>query len=136
MAKYVGGEEDPAKFMAAGETLGFHDLSLMIKFGVQFGLFAGSIHRLGTEPHHRKYLVDAASCQLLGCFAMTEIGHGSNVQALETTAGYDPTHEQFIIHSPTCSAGKAYIGNAASGARLAIVFARLATAAGQQAQEA
>jgi acyl-CoA oxidase len=125
MPKYVGGEEDPAKFMAAGETLGFHDLSLMIKFGVQFGLFAGSIQRLGTEPHHRKYLVDAASCQLMGFFAMTEIGHGSNVQALETTAVYDPTREQFIIHSPTFSAGKAYIGNAANDARLAIVFAQL-----------
>ena len=86
MPKNFGGEEDPAKFIAAGETLGFHDLSLLIKFGVQFGLFAGSIQRLGTESHHRKYLIDAASCQLMGCFAMTEIGHGSNVQALETTA--------------------------------------------------
>jgi acyl-CoA oxidase len=132
MPKNFGGEEDPAKFMAAGETLGFHDLSLLIKFGVQFGLFAGSIQRLGTESHHRKYLVDAASCQLMGCFAMTEIGHGSNVQALETTAVYDPTHEQFIIHSPTFSAGKAYIGNAASDARLAIVFAQLAIGGGQQ----
>ncbi len=126
MPKNIGGEEDPAKFIAAGETLGFHDLSLMIKFGVQFGLFAGSIQRLGTESHHRKYLDDAASCRLMGCFAMTEIGHGSNVQALETTALYDSAHEQFIIHSPMFSAGKAYIGNAANDARLAIVFAQLA----------
>jgi acyl-CoA oxidase len=125
MPRYVGGEEDLPKFMAAGETLGFHDLSLMIKFGVQFGLFAGSIQRLGTEPHHRKYLIDAASCQLMGCFAMTEIGHGSNVQALETTAIYDLAHEEFIIHSPSFSAGKAYIGNAANDARLATVFAQL-----------
>jgi acyl-CoA oxidase len=132
MPKYVGGEEDPAKFMAAGETLGFHDLSLMIKFGVQFGLFASSIQRLGTEAHHHQYLSDAASCQLMGCFAMTEIGHGSNVQALETTAAYDPTHEQFIIHTPTFSAGKAYIGNAASDARMAVVFAQLETGAEQQ----
>ena len=132
MPKYVGGEEDPASFMAAGETLGFHDLSLMIKFGVQFGLFAGSIYRLGTESHHHKYLIDAASCRLMGCFAMTEIGHGSNVQALETIAGYDPTHEEFIIHSPTFSAGKAYIGNAANDARLAVVFAQLEVGGEQQ----
>lgn len=125
MPRYVGGEEDLPKSMAASETLGFHDLSLMIKCGVQFGLFAGSIHRLGTESHHRKYLADAASCQLMGCFAMTEIGHGSNVQALETTAVYDPTHEEFVIHSPSFSAGKAYIGNAANDARLATVFAQL-----------
>src|SRR5260370_33481673 len=61
----------------------------------------------------------------MGCFEMTEIRHGCNVQALETTAAYDPTHEQFIIHSPTFSAGKAYIGNAANDARLAVVFAQL-----------
>ena len=125
MPRYLGGEEDLPKFMAASETLGFHDLSLMIKFGVQFGLFAGSIQRLGTEAHHRKYLADAASCQLIGCFAMTEIGHGSNVQAIETTAVYDPEHEEFIIHSPSFSAGKAYIGNAAQDARMATVFAQL-----------
>jgi acyl-CoA oxidase len=125
MPKYVGGEEDLPKFVAAGETLGFHDLSLMIKFGVQFGLFAGSIQRLGTETHHHRYLADAASCQLIGCFAMTEIGHGSNVQALETTAIYDRQREEFIIHSPSFSAGKAYIGNAANDARLATVFAQL-----------
>jgi acyl-CoA oxidase len=125
MPRYVGGEEDLPKSMAVGETLGFHDLSLVIKCGVQFGLFAGSIQRLGTEPHHHKYLPGAASCQLMGCFAMTEIGHGSNVQALETTATYDSAHEQFIINSPTFSAGKAYIGNAANDARLATVFAQL-----------
>ena len=80
----VGGEENLPKFMAAFETLAFHDISLVIKLGVQFGLFAGSIQRLGTEYHHQKYLPDAASATLMGCFAMTEIGHGSNVQGLET----------------------------------------------------
>lgn len=125
LPKYLGGEEDQPKSLAATETLGFHDLSLMIKCGVQFGLFAGSIQRLGTESHHRKYLADAASCQLMGCFAMTEIGHGSNVQWLETTATYDPEHEEFLVHSPSFSAGKSFIGNAAVDARLATVFAQL-----------
>jgi acyl-CoA oxidase len=125
MPRSVGGEDNLPRFVAAGETLGFHDLSLMIKFGVQFGLFAGSVFRLGTETHHRKYLSDAASCRLLGCFAMTEIGHGSNVQALETKAVFDPERDEFVVHSPSLSAGKAYIGNAANDARLAIVFAQL-----------
>ena len=109
----VGGEENLPKFIAAFETLAFHDISLVIKLGVQFGLFAGSIQRLGTEYHHQKYLPDAASATLMGCFAMTEIGHGSNVQGLETTAVYQRENDCFVLHSPTYSAGKNYIGNAA-----------------------
>src|SRR6516165_2398245 len=125
MSRTVGGEEDLSKFMAAFETLAFHDLSLAIKVGVQFGLFAGSIQRLGTDYHHQKYLPDAASGRLLGCFAMTEIGHGSNVQRLETTASYERESDCFVLHSPTFSAGKNYIGNAGQDGRAAIVFAQL-----------
>ena len=125
MSRSVGGEENLPKFMAAFETLAFHDISLVIKLGVQFGLFAGSIQRLGTEYHHQKYLLDAASATLLGCFAMTEIGHGSNVHGLETTAIYQPEGGCFVLHSPRYSAGKNYIGNAAEDGRLAVVFAQL-----------
>jgi acyl-CoA oxidase len=125
MSRSVGGENNPSKFMAAYETLAFHDLNLAIKVGVHFGLFAGSIQRLGTEYHHQKYLRDAASGRLLGCFAMTEIGHGSNVQRLETTATYERQNDCFILHSPTFSAGKNYIGNAGQDGHIAIAFAQL-----------
>jgi acyl-CoA oxidase len=125
MSRTVGGEEDLPKFMAAFETLAFHDLSLVIKVGVQFGLFAGSIQRLGTNYHHQKYLPDSASARLLGCFAMTEIGHGSNVQRLETIASYERESGCFLLHSPTFSAGKSYIGSAGRDGRVAIVFAQL-----------
>lgn len=125
MARSVGGEENLSKFMGAFETLAFHDLSLIIKLGVHFGLFAGSVQRLGTEYHHRKYLPDAAAAKILGGFAMTEIGHGSHVQGLETTAVYDRKTDSFIIHSPTYSSGKAYIGNASNDGRFMIVFAQL-----------
>ncbi|MBV8142275.1 MAG: acyl-CoA dehydrogenase family protein [Verrucomicrobia bacterium] len=125
LPRSVGGEEDLPRFIAAFETLAFHDLNLIIKLGVQLGLFAGSIQRLGTEYHHQKYLPDAASGTLMGCFGMTEIGHGSNVQGLETTAVYHRPSDSFIIHSPGYTAGKNYIGNAADDGRLAVVFAQL-----------
>ena len=125
MPRSVGGEEDLPKFIAAFETLAFHDINLVIKLGVQFGLFAGSIQRLGTEYHHRKYLPDAGAAKLMGCFAMTEIGHGSNVHGLETTAVFDTESDCFVLNSPTRSAGKNYIGNAAEDGRLATVFAQL-----------
>jgi len=45
LPRSVGGDENVPKFMAAFETLTFHDISLVIKLGVQFGLFAGSIQQ-------------------------------------------------------------------------------------------
>jgi acyl-CoA oxidase len=54
-----------------------------------------------------------------------QIGHGSNVRGLETTATYDPATKEFIIHSPTITASKFWIGNAAKHANYAAVFARL-----------
>jgi len=120
-----GGGGDPAGFLAAFETLAGHDLSLLVKFGVQFGLFAGSIHQLGTTAHHRAHLRDASTLDLPGCFAMTETGHGSNVAEIETTARYDPENESFVIHTPHDQARKDYIGNAACHGQLATVFAQL-----------
>ena len=123
----AGGAADVARFMAAFEILGFHDTSLVIKFGVHFGLWGGSVMRLGTAYHHEKYLPATATLDLPGCFAMTEIGHGSNVKDIETTATYDPATQEFDLHSPTFMAGKNYIGNAAVHGRIATVFAQLET---------
>jgi acyl-CoA oxidase len=123
--KQFGGAGDLGGFIAAFETLAFGDLSLMVKAGVQFGLFAGAILHLGTEKHHEAYLAEAIRGRLLGCFAMTETGHGSNVQALGTTATYDPATDEFVVHTPTAAARKDYIGNAARHGRMAAVFAQL-----------
>ena len=120
-----GGENDMAKYFAAMETLSYHDLSLVIKFGVQFGLFGMSVFLLGTEKHHKKYLKDIGSLELPGCFAMTETGHGSNVQGIETTATYDHVNQGFIINTPTDQAKKEYIGNAALHGQMATTFAQL-----------
>lgn len=119
-----GGEDDMGKYAAVFETLGYHDLSLAIKFGVQFGLFGGSVLWLGTKRHHDKYLDAIGKLELPGCFAMTETGHGSNVRGLETTAIYDPQTQEIEINSPNLESGKEYIGNALHG-RMATVFAQL-----------
>ena len=88
--KFAGGKDDIEKYLAVFEELGYHDLSLTIKFGVQFGLWGGSVYWLGTDKHHRKYLKDIGTLALPGSFAMTEGGHGSNVRDIETTATFDP----------------------------------------------
>lgn len=120
-----GGSDNPGEFLAAFAELGRHDGSLLTKFGVQFGLFAGAVFRLGTEQHHRSILPDAVTLELPGCFAMSETGHGSNVAELETTATYVAETDEFEIHTPNDLARKDYIGNAAAHGRVAVVFAQL-----------
>ena len=122
--KKFGGLQKAGDHITVFEMLGYHDLSLTIKFGVQFGLFGGAIHGLGTEVHHRKYIAPLISTDLLGCFAMTETGHGSNVKGLETTATYNKENDSIIINTPVRSAGKEYIGNAMH-CSMAAVFAQL-----------
>ncbi|MCW2841006.1 MAG: acyl-CoA oxidase [Aeromicrobium sp.] len=122
-----GGTGDPGMSVTGIEMLAQFDLSLMVKAGVQWGLFGGAIENLGTEKHHQKYIPGLINLDILGCFAMTETGHGSNVQNLETTATYDPATQEFVINSPTPSARKDYIGGAATHAQVAAVFAQLIT---------
>lgn len=120
-----GGAGQVGGAVAGFETLAFGDLSLLVKCGVQFGLFGGAVLHLGTRKHHEAYLKDITSLKLPGCFAMTESGHGSNVQALGTTATYDEQTGEFIINTPDLAARKDYIGNAARDGRMAAVFAQL-----------
>src|SRR4051794_12627815 len=120
-----GGQDAVARSIASFETLAFGDLSLLVKCGVQFGLFGGAVLHLGTKRHHERYLHRIAKLDLPGCFAMTETGHGSNVQALRTTATYEPETQEFVVHTPDDDARKDYIGNAARDGRMAVVFAQL-----------
>ncbi|MDT0182780.1 acyl-CoA dehydrogenase [Microbacterium sp. ARD31] len=120
-----GGGGDIGASIAAFETLALGDLSVLVKVGVQFGLFGGAILQLGTKTHHDAHLADLVSGRTMGCFAMTETGHGSNVQALGTVATYDVEAQEFVITTPDDASRKDYIGNAAAHAELAVVFAQL-----------
>ena len=119
------GSDNMRDYFATMEILSHFDLSLMVKYGVQFGLFGGGILALGTKKHHEKYLRDIGNLSLPGCFAMTETGHGSNVRDIETTATYQTDDREFIIHTPHTAARKDYIGNAALHGQLATVFAQI-----------
>jgi len=123
-AEEYGGGGRIGDHITVFETLAYGDLSLLIKFGVQFGLFGGSVYNLGTEKHHRQYVEPLGKADLLGCFAMTETGHGSNVRGLLTTATYDHKTRSIVVHSPVEEAGKEYIGNALHST-MAAVFAQL-----------
>ncbi|AKK28533.1 acyl-CoA dehydrogenase [Mycobacterium sp. EPa45] len=125
--KEHGGNGDVGAAVTRIEMLAMSDLSLMVKAGVQWGLFGGAIENLGTERHHKAYVQRIIDLDLVGCFGMTETGHGSDVQSLETTATYDPATQEFVINSPTPTSRKDYIGGAAETARVSAVFAQLIT---------
>lgn len=119
-----GGKGDMNSYAAVFENLVYADGSLAVKFGVQFGLFGGSIQKLGTKKHHDQYLEATGEASLLGCFAMTETAHGSNVRGIKTTATYDIGTDSLIINTPGKNDNKEYIGNALH-ATMASVFAQL-----------
>ncbi len=120
-----GQQADPAAVVTGFEALAHGDLSLVIKAGVQYGLWGGAIEGLGTDEQISRWLPDILSTSHLGCFAMTEMGHGSDVASIETTLTYDPETDEIIVDSPTPTATKTYIGNAARHGTSAAVFGQL-----------
>ena len=60
---------------------------------------------------------------IIGCYAQTELGHGSNIKRLETLAIFD--RGNFIMHSPTITATKYWPGTLGRTATHAMVIARL-----------
>jgi len=67
----------------------------------------------------------AAKLGIFGCYLQTELGHGSNVSALETTATYIPETQEFEIHSPTLTSSKWWIGALGKTATHGVVQAKL-----------
>ena len=123
--EWAGGQNDIGAFIAAFETIAMHDLSLVVKFGVQFGLWGGSVNALGSDDQRRELLPEIGTLALPGAFAMSERGHGSNVRELNTTATFDPDADEWVIQTPADHDHKEWIGNAAAHGRMATVFAQL-----------
>jgi acyl-CoA oxidase len=124
-----GGTGDIGATLSAIETVGGADLSLMVKAGVQWGLWGGAVENLGTD-RHIPLIKDIMELRVPGSFGMTERGHGSDVQSLATTAVYDRATREFVIDTPDPMAEKWYIGNAAKHATMAAVFCQLYTPEG------
>ena len=76
----------------------------MVKMGVQYSLWGGSVVNLGTEKHRAKYFDDIDSFRLPGCFAMTELRHGSNVAGLQVLQSLKPL-QTWVILLPRSSTG-------------------------------
>ncbi|KAL2640629.1 hypothetical protein GLYMA_06G285400v4 [Glycine max] len=119
------GPEQELRKLALHEVIGMYDHSLAVKLGVHFFLWGGAVKFLGTKRHHDKWLNSTENYDIKGCFAMSELGHGSNVRGIETVTTYDSNTGEFVINTPCESGQKYWIGGAANHATHTIVFSQL-----------
>ncbi|GAA5920067.1 hypothetical protein JCM1841_004075 [Sporobolomyces salmonicolor] len=119
------------------ETVDKHDLDYMEYIEALFAVdeysglnlheiaFTPVIQAQGSDEQQADWLPKCYNHEILGAYLQTELGHGSNVQQLETTSSYDPATHEFILHSPTVSATKWWIGALGIMATHGVVQARL-----------
>ncbi|XP_070712603.1 peroxisomal acyl-coenzyme A oxidase 1 isoform X2 [Pempheris klunzingeri] len=95
--------------------------------GLHFAMFLPTLYSQCDPQQSRKWLPLAESYQVVGTYAQTELGHGTHLRGLETTATYDPATQEFVLNSPTVSSIKWWPGGLGKTSNHAIVLAQLYT---------
>lgn len=72
--------------------------------------FLSVIESQGSEEQRAYWVPKCRTYEVIGCYAQTELAHGSNVQGLQTTAKYDPKTQEFVIDSGSEDNMKFWIG--------------------------
>ncbi|KAF8542823.1 hypothetical protein BDD12DRAFT_875760 [Trichophaea hybrida] len=104
----------------------------MIPFQLHEGAFTVVIEAQGTDAQRDYWIPKCHSYEVVGCYAQTELAHGSNVQGLETVAHYDPTTKEFEIYSPRIESTKWWVGGMGICANHALVQAILEVPSGRK----
>lgn len=103
-----GADMDKRNIMS--EMAGVYDLGVWVRNGVHFGLFVGAIMSQADKEQQDEWMAAALMLEIFGSFSMTELGHGSYTRGFETTATFDHATDEFVIHTPTDTATKWWIG--------------------------
>lgn len=90
-----------------------------------FALFVTTIMTQGNPEQQKEWLMRAVKLEILGTYAQTELGHGSNIRGLETTATFEPDTDTILIDMPSITAMKWWPGGLGLLATHAVIFARL-----------
>ncbi|CAL8289213.1 unnamed protein product [Arctogadus glacialis] len=95
--------------------------------GLHYVMFLPTLYTQCDSEQFNKWVPLAQSCTVLGTYAQTEMGHGTHLRGLETTATFDPATQEFVMHSPTVTSIKWWPGGLGKTSNHAIVLAQLYT---------
>lgn len=90
-------------------------------------MFRQTLREQASDEQKKYWLLKQQRWEIIGAYAQTEMGHGSNVRGIETTATWDPESKEFVLHSPTLTASKWWNGSLGRTANHSIVVAQLRT---------
>jgi len=85
------------------------DSGLRSEASVQGALAIFAIHSFGAPEQHARWLPGLVAGERVGCFALTEHGHGSDPGGMETRAKRDGDH--YILNGSKCWIGNASIAD-------------------------
>ncbi|KAF0690792.1 Aste57867_17847 [Aphanomyces stellatus] len=103
----------------------YYSIGEPLPIDVHRSMFIPTLETQMDDEQKAQWLPLAYSYQITGAYAQTELGHGSNVQGIETTAHYDPKTQEFILHSPTITSRKWWPGGLGKTANHCVLHARL-----------
>ncbi|MCO5608791.1 hypothetical protein L7F22_063008 [Adiantum nelumboides] len=92
---------------------------------LHWNMFIPALEGQATKEQLEYWLPLARSMKIIGCYAQTELGHGSNVRGIETTATFDPAKDEYILETPTITSTKWWPGGLGKVATHALIQARL-----------
>uniref|UniRef100_A0A674NME6 Acyl-coenzyme A oxidase n=1 Tax=Takifugu rubripes TaxID=31033 RepID=A0A674NME6_TAKRU len=94
---------------------------------LHLGMFLPTLLNQATPEQMDRFFTPAWNLQIIGTYAQTEMGHGTHLRGLETTATFDPATQEFVLNSPTISSIKWWPGGLGKTSNHAIVLAQLHT---------
>ncbi|XP_075210147.1 acyl-coenzyme A oxidase 1-like [Lycorma delicatula] len=108
-----------------GGMLGSAILKDGMPFALHYVMFIPALMGQGTMQQQAYWIGRAWNCEIICTYAQTELGHGTFIRGLETTATYDPSKEEFVLNSPTLTSYKWWPGGLGQTANYALVMAQL-----------
>jgi len=119
------------------ETLQYAIADDPLPVSLHWYMFVPNIITLCDDEQKARWLPLCRDFRMIGCYAQTELGHGSNVRGLETTATFlsegngGQKGGSWVINSPTVTSLKFWPGTLGRTCNHAMVVARLVDGSGK-----